>query len=199
MPRALWARGAGFTAVQARTAPARLLGVRRNGRLDHLHKLVGHIVGVLDPFIFLRGEAAQLGKEGGQVPLPLLRLAHALGIVQQPELLLIVEDRVGLDVLESHFRGVLLARPVHEETAVQGHQGFGGLVLEHMDAAHIGAQEAGDDFRMGVGILFVCLDHNRQGLAAILDFGCGSGRDTKYFLEKGYQVAAIDGSAELCR
>ncbi len=32
----------------------------------------------------------------------------------------------------------------------------------------------------------------------ILDFGCGSGRDTKYFLEKGYQVEAIDGSAELC-
>ena len=35
--------------------------------------------------------------------------------------------------------------------------------------------------------------------AKILDFGCGSGRDTKYFLEKGYQVAATDGSAELCR
>ena len=34
---------------------------------------------------------------------------------------------------------------------------------------------------------------------SILDFGCGSGRDTKYFLEKGYQVAATDGSAELCR
>lgn len=33
----------------------------------------------------------------------------------------------------------------------------------------------------------------------ILDFGCGSGRDTKYFLEKGCQVAATDGSAELCR
>ena len=33
----------------------------------------------------------------------------------------------------------------------------------------------------------------------ILDFGCGSGRDAKYFLEKGYQVTAIDGSAELCR
>lgn len=33
----------------------------------------------------------------------------------------------------------------------------------------------------------------------ILDFGRGSGRDTKYFLEKGYQVAATDGSAELCR
>lgn len=33
----------------------------------------------------------------------------------------------------------------------------------------------------------------------ILDFGCGSGRDTKYFLEKGYRVDATDGSAELCR
>ena len=34
---------------------------------------------------------------------------------------------------------------------------------------------------------------------SILDFGCGSGRDTKYFLEKGYQVTATDGSSELCR
>lgn len=32
----------------------------------------------------------------------------------------------------------------------------------------------------------------------ILDFGCGSGRDTKYFLEHGYQIEAIDGSEELC-
>lgn len=35
--------------------------------------------------------------------------------------------------------------------------------------------------------------------AAILDFGCGSGRDTKYFLEHGCMVEAIDGSEELCR
>lgn len=35
--------------------------------------------------------------------------------------------------------------------------------------------------------------------AYILDFGCGSGRDTKYFLDRGYQVDAIDGSLELCR
>jgi len=34
--------------------------------------------------------------------------------------------------------------------------------------------------------------------ASILDFGCGSGRDTKYFLDKGYEVTAIDGSKELC-
>ena len=33
----------------------------------------------------------------------------------------------------------------------------------------------------------------------ILDFGCGSGRDTKFFLEQGYRVDAIDGSKELCK
>lgn len=33
----------------------------------------------------------------------------------------------------------------------------------------------------------------------ILDFGCGSGRDTKYFLDHGYSVEAIDGSEELCK
>lgn len=35
--------------------------------------------------------------------------------------------------------------------------------------------------------------------ASILDFGCGSGRDTKYFLDHGYQVTATDGSAEICK
>lgn len=35
--------------------------------------------------------------------------------------------------------------------------------------------------------------------ALILDFGCGSGRDTKYFISKGYQVDAVDGSIELCK
>ena len=33
----------------------------------------------------------------------------------------------------------------------------------------------------------------------ILDFGCGAGRDTKAFLEAGYQVEAWGGSPELCR
>ena len=32
----------------------------------------------------------------------------------------------------------------------------------------------------------------------ILDFGCGSGRDTKYFISKGYTVDAIDGSERIC-
>lgn len=35
--------------------------------------------------------------------------------------------------------------------------------------------------------------------AHILDFGCGSGRDTKYFMSKGFSVDATDGSEELCR
>lgn len=35
--------------------------------------------------------------------------------------------------------------------------------------------------------------------SSILDFGCGSGRDTKYFLDAGMQVNATDGSEELCR
>lgn len=33
----------------------------------------------------------------------------------------------------------------------------------------------------------------------ILDFGCGSGRDTKYFLESGFHVTAVDGSEEMCK
>lgn len=33
----------------------------------------------------------------------------------------------------------------------------------------------------------------------ILDFGCGSGRDSKYFLDQGYKVEAIDGSIDLCK
>lgn len=35
--------------------------------------------------------------------------------------------------------------------------------------------------------------------AYILDFGCGSGRDSKYFLDNGYNVKAIDGAIEMCK
>ena len=33
--------------------------------------------------------------------------------------------------------------------------------------------------------------------AHILDAGCGSGRDSKYFLSKGYEVSALDASREM--
>ena len=35
--------------------------------------------------------------------------------------------------------------------------------------------------------------------ALILDFGCGSGRDSRYFLSKGFMVEACDGSEEMVR
>lgn len=33
----------------------------------------------------------------------------------------------------------------------------------------------------------------------ILDLGCGSGRDSKYFMSQGYKVVAVDGSEEICK
>ena len=35
--------------------------------------------------------------------------------------------------------------------------------------------------------------------ARILDAGCGSGRDTAFFLRRGYDVSAFDASSALCR
>ena len=35
--------------------------------------------------------------------------------------------------------------------------------------------------------------------SSILDFGCGSGRDTKYFQDQRFHVEATDGSKELCK
>ena len=35
--------------------------------------------------------------------------------------------------------------------------------------------------------------------ARILDFGCGTGRDTRAFLELAYEVTALDGSESMCR
>lgn len=42
------------------------------------------------------------------------------------------------------------------------------------------------------------LSHLEPG-AHILDFGCGSGRDTAYFREKGFEVTPTDGSEGMCR
>ncbi|HVI41619.1 MAG TPA: class I SAM-dependent methyltransferase [Anaerovoracaceae bacterium] len=35
--------------------------------------------------------------------------------------------------------------------------------------------------------------------ANILDLGCGSGRDSKVFIDRGHNVTAIDGSFEFCK
>ena len=32
----------------------------------------------------------------------------------------------------------------------------------------------------------------------VLDFGCGSGRDTKYFMDNGIKVEAVDGAKRIC-
>ena len=37
----------------------------------------------------------------------------------------------------------------------------------------------------------------KRSTQSVLDVGCGSGRDTKYFAKQGYDVTAIDASAEL--
>ena len=42
------------------------------------------------------------------------------------------------------------------------------------------------------------LTYVRDG-GSILDLGCGSGRDTAYFREHGYDVTPVDGSCEMCR
>ena len=53
-----------------------------------------------------------------------------------------------------------------------------------------------DRFLSALGAAFPEVDTKNL---RILDFGCGSGRDSKYFLEQGYEVSALDGSEELCR
>ena len=42
------------------------------------------------------------------------------------------------------------------------------------------------------------LEHIKKPPAHILDLGCGSARDTRYFLEKGYDVTAVDASKSIC-
>lgn len=56
-----------------------------------------------------------------------------------------------------------------------------------------------DTLNADVSILYECFEKYLNIGAAILDLGCGSGRDSKYFIGKGYKVTAIDGSFELCK
>lgn len=62
------------------------------------------------------------------------------------------------------------------------------------NAADFAASTAGVDLSAQYAAF---LQYLRPG-DSILDLGCGSGRDSKFFLEHGYRVEAIDGSSELC-
>jgi len=43
------------------------------------------------------------------------------------------------------------------------------------------------------------LEKHLNSNARILDLGCGSGRDSHYFINKGFKTTALDGSKELCK
>lgn len=47
--------------------------------------------------------------------------------------------------------------------------------------------------------LYDAFESNVPHGGIILDLGCGSGRDSKHFLESGFQVIPVDGSIEICK
>ena len=68
-----------------------------------------------------------------------------------------------------------------------------GDTLDYYDA------HADEFYKTTVGVEFAEMQEHflsklKKG-SCVLDFGCGSGRDAKYFLERGYAVEAMDGSA----
>lgn len=71
-----------------------------------------------------------------------------------------------------------------------------------MDSAEYYKQNAADYFDKTINLdlktyLDRFLEYVPEG-GSILDLGCGSGRDSAYFLSQGYDVTALDGSEELC-
>ena len=73
----------------------------------------------------------------------------------------------------------------------------GDVTLQYYEshADSFAAGTYGADMSAAAERFIACLPER----ARILDFGCGAGRDTKYFMQKGFVVDAVDGSAELCR
>lgn len=57
------------------------------------------------------------------------------------------------------------------------------------------AETLSADMSSALDIFISYLEKN----ARILDLGCGSGRDSRYFLQRGFETTAIDGSKEMCR
>ncbi len=88
--------------------------------------------------------------------------------------------------------------------------------LEHMDLEHVGLEDMDlknislEYYENNADLFFqqtVTADMKSlyepflsqlRPSGRILDLGCGSGRDSRYFIQKGYQVEAMDGSQKLC-
>ena len=60
-------------------------------------------------------------------------------------------------------------------------------------------QYAAQTFSVDVSDLYKDFEACLNPGARILDLGCGSGSDSKHFIQQGYDVTPVDGSAEMCR
>jgi cyclopropane fatty-acyl-phospholipid synthase-like methyltransferase len=72
---------------------------------------------------------------------------------------------------------------------------FDSSTIEYYDRHHAKFLKGTMDVDMSA-LCQVFLKHIPKG-GRILDLGCGSGRDTKYFVGRGYQVVALDASHEM--
>ena len=50
-----------------------------------------------------------------------------------------------------------------------------------------------------LGVSSASRENVARGQVKILDAGCGSGRDSLFFMKKGYAVTMLDASAEMCK
>ena len=71
--------------------------------------------------------------------------------------------------------------------ALDYYKKYAAMIFEET-VEETGAEEMREEF----------LSHLDEG-DAILDLGCGSGRDSLEFYERGYDVTPLDGSEEMCR
>lgn len=77
------------------------------------------------------------------------------------------------------------------------------IIMKYNSTLDYYDENADEFYKSTVNVEFIAVQNHflskLKNDSYILDFGCGSGRDTKYFLEQGYNVDAIDGSKELCK